>query len=331
MSRIVCIGAGGIMRNAHLPAYQTAGFDVVALIDTNLASAKELAEKFDIAHVSADLADVPSGAIYDVATPPSTYVEILSELPDESYCLIQKPLGETYSQALDVLEVCEKKGHRSAANFQLRWCPYVVAMKQAIAAGEIGELVDVDFRVNVHTPWAGWPFLEQSPRMEIVYHSIHYIDLIRDLLGEPSNVWARAIKHPDSPKLESSRSSIYLDYGDWLRGTIQTYHAHKAGAKYQESSIKVEGTKGCIRIQMGLNLNYPVGGADLCEIWRDGDSGWTPLAFSGSWIPDAFVGPMQAMLDWKSSGVFPVTEIHDAMKTMELVERAYAASDQMSV
>lgn len=317
------------MRNAHLPAYAKAGFEVAAIYDTNRELALALAGDFGIPLVGASVAGLPSGLIYDFATPAAALPDLLEAIPDGSWCLLQKPMGEDLAQARQIVDICERKGHHAAVNFQLRSAPYVVAMKQSIASGRIGEIVDVDIRVNVETPWAIWYFLELAPRMEIVYHSIHYVDLVRDLLGEPFDVWARAIKHPDSLKLESSRSCIYLDYGDSLRATIQTYHAHKAGPKYQESSIKVEGTKGCLRVQMGLNLNYPAGGEDLCEIWCEGDADWTPLAFSGSWIPDAFVGPMQAMMDWKAGGPAPTTEIHDALKTMELVERAYAASDAM--
>lgn len=326
--KIVCVGAGGIMRNAHLPAYRKAGFEVAAIYDTHQETAQAVADEFQIPLVANAIQDLPSDGIYDFATPAAALPALLEAIPDGSWCLLQKPMGENLAQAQEILEICERKGHKAAVNFQLRWAPYSLALKQVLAEGKIGEIVDVDIKVNVLTPWAIWYFLELAPRMEIVYHSIHYIDFVRDLLGEPKHVWARAIKHPDSPKLESSRSSIYLDYGDSLRATINTYHAHKGGPKYQESYIKVEGTKGCVRVQMGLNLNYPSGGEDLCELWTESSGEWESLPFDGSWIPDAFEGPMRAMMAWRDGGEAPPTEVHNAIKTMSIVERAYQASDK---
>lgn len=328
---IAVIGAGGIVRNAHLPAYQMSGFEVVGIYDVNQSFAEELAKQFEIPFVANSLeeliAKAPDDAIFDLATPPKTYASILRQLPIGSSVLIQKPIGETLDDAKEVVAICDEKGLLAAANFQLRWAPYTLALKSLIASGALGDLVDLEFKVNVYTPWQDWPFLEKSPRMEMVYHSIHYIDLIRDLYGEPANVWARAIKHSVAPKLESCRSFQYFEYGDWNRATISTYHAHKAGPKYEESYLKLEGTKGVARFQMGLNLNYPTGGPDKFEYWLEDSEGWVEVPLAGGWFPHAFRGPMSAMMDWRAGGPAPSTEIHDALKTMQLVEDAYTASD----
>ena len=44
---ILGIGAGGIVRDAHLPAYQLAEFEYVGLYDPDVAKAKELAKQFN--------------------------------------------------------------------------------------------------------------------------------------------------------------------------------------------------------------------------------------------------------------------------------------------
>jgi predicted dehydrogenase len=221
---IVCVGAGGIMRNAHLPAYQMCGFEPVGIFDYKTELAQELAAEFNIPYVAESLEDIiataPADAIFDLATPANAIAEILRKLPDGAFVLMQKPMGETLAQAEEIVEVCDAKNLKAAVNFQLRWAPYTLALKSLLQSGELGDLLDLEFKINVHTPWAIWYFLELAPRMEMVYHSIHYIDLIRDILGEPKDVWARAIKHPDAPKLESSRSFAYFEYGDNLRATV---------------------------------------------------------------------------------------------------------------
>ena len=65
---IIAIGAGGIVRDAHQPAYQKAGFPVYGIFDKNQEAARELADTFQIPRVFTSLADAteqaPAEAVY---------------------------------------------------------------------------------------------------------------------------------------------------------------------------------------------------------------------------------------------------------------------------
>lgn len=323
---ITVIGAGAIVRHAHLPAYKLAGFPVHGIYDIDLSRAESLAKEFGIGHVYPNLEQAVSsspGNIFDLAVPASAIAETLAELPDEAHVLIQKPMGETLTQAETILLVCRQKELHAAVNFQLRTAPYSLAARDIIARGLIGDVLEVDVKVTVQMPWADWSFLELSPRMEIVYHSIHYIDFVRCLLGDPRGVKANTIKHPASPKLHSSRSAVILDYGDYCRAQVVTYHAHDFGSEEQESRIRIEGTEGCIVIQLGLNLDYPAGGPDQLRYVRKGEP-WTNVPLEGSWFPHAFIGTMASMQRWAEDPLaIPETEVHNAFHTMLVVEAAY--------
>lgn len=333
--RIVVLGAGGIVRNAHLPAYRIAGFEIAGIYDPMTELANTAAEEFGIGQVASsiqELIDIGGpGAIFDVATPPSTYPSILEALPDGSNLILQKPMGETLAEAEAIVRICERKRHHATVNFQLRYAPYVLATKALMCSGHLGKLIDIDFKVNVFTPWSNWPFLEKSPRMELVYHSIHYLDLIRDLAGEPFGVYAQSIKHPQSPKLESSRSAVLLDYGEMCRATIHTNHGHNYGPRHQESYFKIEGTTGVLKVQMGMNLDYPKGSSDYFEFCLAGSTDWVTIPLSGSWTPHAFIGPMAAMMRSLEGGELAASSVQDALLTMELVDRCYQSSDRMGV
>ncbi len=319
------------MRAAHLPAYELCGFKVNGIFDSRPEVSAQIAIDFEIAIVANSLSELvsvaPEDVIFDIAVPGRNILEVLAQLPDNAYVLIQKPLGETLQQAKEIVAAVESKNLHAAVNFQLRWAPYSLALKSLLATNVLGEIHDVDVKINVHTPWANWTFLEDAPRMEMVYHSIHYLDFIRHIMGEPRGVQARSIRDPRSPKLESSRSTIILDYGDFCRATVHTYHGHVAGPKHQESYLKAEGTTGVARFQMGLNMDYPKGGPDIFEYWLEGDEDWTNVPLEGSWFPHAFRGPMAAMMTWCAGGPAPSTEVHDALITMKLVEAAYKSSD----
>ncbi|RYY09771.1 MAG: Gfo/Idh/MocA family oxidoreductase, partial [Cytophagaceae bacterium] len=224
---IVLIGAGGIVHDAHLPAYRKAGFEVVGITNRTRARAEKLAAAWNIPHVYDSVADAvahaPANAVYDLTIMPEQFVATLEQLPDGAGVLIQKPMGDYFWQSQEILEVCRRKKLVAAINCQLRFAPYVSAAREIIRQGLIGELYDMEVRVTLETPWELFPHVLVHPRLEIQYHSIHYIDLIRSFLGEPTRVLAKTLRHP-AKALSSSRSTILFDYGDTLHAVINTNH-----------------------------------------------------------------------------------------------------------
>jgi predicted dehydrogenase len=332
---ILVIGCGGIVRDAHLPAYKMAGFEVAGVTDVDPAAARALATTFSLKAVDsiAELATLADKPIYDIAVPASVIPKVLDQIPDGSAVLIQKPLGEDLSQAKRIVEQCKRKNLTAAVNFQLRYAPYILAARSLIDSGAIGELHDMEVRVTVYMPWHLWTFLEKAPRVEILYHSVHYVDLIRSFLGEPKRVHALSIKHPDTLKLHSTRTNIALDYGPTTRANIETNHGHKFGLRHQESYVKWEGTRGAIKATLGLLMNYPKGepdGLQVCTLDESGNPApWRDVPFEGSWYPHAFIGSMASIMRFVegSSSELP-TRVEDALQTMAVVEAAYQDSAQ---
>jgi predicted dehydrogenase len=331
---IVGIGAGGIVRDAHLPAYKLAGFDEVLIYDRDRARADKLANDFGIPRVCATLHEVvaraPSDAVFDVALPASAVADVIAELPDGAPVLIQKPLGEDLKEAERIRAVCRRKRLVAAVNFQLRFAPCVLAARDLVARGVIGDLHDVEVRVTCHMPWELWTFLFGIPRMEIVYHSIHYIDLVRSFLGEPEGVHCKTVKHPLQMQLASTRTAIAFDYGEVRRATVTTNHGHDWGLRHQESYLKLEGTRGAIKARLGVNLDYPRGLPDEVEYCapRSGEAPeWKSIPSAGNWFPHAFVGSMASLMRFANgeSGVLP-TAVEDAFRTMAVVEACYESS-----
>jgi len=328
-SPIVLIGAGGIVRDAHLPAYRNAGFHVYSIYDREPARAQALAGEFGVSRVAPSLDEAvrsaPTNAIFDIALPPAEILGVLGCIPQGSTVLLQKPMGRNLDEAGAIRDLCQARGLTAAVNFQLRRAPAVTKARAILAEGGIGTLHDIEVRVNVYTPWQLWTFLENAPRVEILSHSIHYIDLIRSFCGDPGKVYARTLKHPASPKLAATRSNIILDYGDSVRANITTNHGHNFGLQHQESYVKWEGTEGAIKTQLGLLMNYPRGERDYLAVAKTGHTGeWEQIPVEGSWFPDAFAHTMRSLMDFVA-GRSPqlATAIDDAYRTMAVVEAAY--------
>ncbi len=334
---IVSIGLGGIVHDAHYPAYRLAGFDVVGGFDINGERAAMMADKFDIPRLYGSLSEAiqgaPADAVFDIAVPGGAIADILREIPAGRAALIQKPMGEDLAEARGILDICRERELLAAINFQLRFAPFVIAARDMIEQGLLGELYDVEFRVQCNTPWHLWPFLFPLPRCEILYHSIHYVDLIRSFCGNPQSVYARTISHPSAPDLRGgARSMIIMDYGENPRVNVMTNHSHAYGGEKHQSYVKFEGSNGAIQIRAGLNMNYPDGVPDRFEYILPGEGGapgWQTLDIKGSWFPEAFIGTMASLMRYADGETASLpTSVEDAILTMATVEAAYASSQQ---
>lgn len=328
---VFLIGAGGIVNTAHLPAYRIAGFDVQGIYDIDYEKARATAEKSGIPMVFKSLGEMvsnrPDALVFDMAVPGSAIMPVLDQLPSGAAVLIQKPMGEDLAAAREILEMTREKKMTAGVNFQLRYAPAVMAAREMIAGGLLGELYDIEININVYTPWQLWDFLFSSSRVEILYHSIHYIDLVRSFWGNPESVYAKTTRHPAMKELASVRSTVIMDYGQHLQASILTNHCHVYGPCQQQAFIKFEGSKGAIKIGLGVLKNYPSGEPDTFEytIMENGSyKEWKKKGIEGSWFPHAFAGSMaQVMLAAGGAIAAPDNSVEDCIHTMACVEAAY--------
>jgi predicted dehydrogenase len=323
---IVIIGAGGIVNDAHLPAYRLANLPVAGVYDIDHDKARAVAAKWETrAFGTLEEAIATPDAIYDLALPPSVHLSVLPNLPDGAAVLLQKPMGSNLDEATEILKLCRAKSLNAAVNFQLRFSPMILAVADALERGWLGKLIDVEVHLNIMTPWHLFPFLKGMPRVEIAVHSIHYLDTIRALLGNPTGVHARTLGHP-STDLAQTRTSALFDFAPDQRVTFSINHNHDFGRKFQDASFRFEGTGGAVMVKMGVLLNYPEGEPDELWITRRGED-WTQVPLSGRWFPHAFIGTMSNLQRFAAGeDEVLVTSVEDAWHTMALAEAAFESA-----
>lgn len=325
---VVIIGSGGIVRTAHLPVYQRLKFPIAGLFDVDAGASQETARRFGVRTVFASLAAAVASpdAVFDVAVPGDQIVGVLNELPRGSAVLIQKPMGEDLATAQSIARICRERGLIAAMNFQLRFSPCMLALRDLVDRRALGEIVDVEVRLVVKQPWHLWTFLEGAPRLEILYHSIHYLDVIRSLLGEPRGVYCRSVAHPAMPEFGDTRSTIILDYGDSVRCSLLLNHTHLQDDSHYASFMKIEGLDGAAQATLGVNIDYPNGPPDTLDI-ATGRGPWQRVDLRGSWFIEAFEGPMSNLQRFVAGeDAALVSPVDDALRTMALVEACYQSS-----
>jgi len=329
--RIALCGAGGVVNDAHLPAYSKAGFHVVGIFDPRRESAKQTAARFGIPRVYGKLEELGGDSqvdIVDIAVPASENLGLVEKLaPAGKALLLQKPMAEDFETALKTVAAVDRAKVRAAVNQQMRWEPGIRATKSLLDAGWLGELYNIAVLNFVDTPWHLWGWLMKKPQIEVLYHSIHYIDSIRFLTGRmPGLVFCDGSRKPGHESAGETRICLQMIFKDNLRATIVSNHHASHGLEGQQSEFRIEGTEGAASRKMGLNMNYPKGVPDAYRFAssRLGAKRWMNVEFAETWIPDAFVGPMASLMRAMSGEIErPETDVHDNLDTLRLIFTAY--------
>ncbi len=139
---IIIIGAGDIVRDAHLPAYKKAEFQVAGIYDIDIKRAENLALQWGINTVYSSLEDATvqgTDYVYDIAVPPSAILNIITALPDGAAVLIQKTLGIDKEHAKKICKLCHNKKLKAAVNFQLRFSAMMLAIRDALQSGMLAD------------------------------------------------------------------------------------------------------------------------------------------------------------------------------------------------
>jgi predicted dehydrogenase len=323
------IGAGEIVREAHLPAYEMAGFNVVGITNRTRARAEQAAEAFAIPKVydsAKELIEDPDVQIVDIALTADLQPEIVRMAAKAGkHVLCQKPLGETYAAAAEIADICDEYGIRGAVNQQMRWAPGIRASHAIIQKGWLGEPVQADVQVNVHTDFAGWPFLRDIETLEIMYHSIHYLDSIRFLFGTPEAVFADGARYPGQVCRGETRTTIHLRFPGEIRGLVHDNHNNWAPMDDWYATFRFEGTKGIITGTNGALYNYPEGREDTIRYLSKelSLSEWQEPKLEGRWFPHAFMGTMGELMRAIEDGREPENSVRDNLLTLKMVFAAY--------
>ena len=330
------VGAGGIVEAAHLPAYQKAGFRVEGIFDLIPERAERLASQFAIRKVFQKLDDMlgdPEIEIIDIAVLPSAQVRIAAEaLYAGKHVLCQKPLAETLSEAKLLVAIAAGENRQLAVNENMRWDPAMRASRYLISEGWIGSPILSTLHVNYREDWSVWPWLEQAERLTILYDAIHPLYSFRMLFGEPTGVFCCIGRSPKQKERGETRALITMEYSEQMTGFILDHSQNPTGDDF--ATFRFEGTEGCIKGTLGIWYNYPAGRADTLEFSSKTrtDGFWVSKDLEGRWIPDAFVGPMGALMNAIEKNEEPENSGREHLKTLQVVEAAYrSASERQTV
>lgn len=328
--KIGIIGAGAIVLTAHLPAYRRAGFHVAAIADPNVENAQKAAAEFSIPQVFARAEDLIANAdvdVVDIAVPPMDQRRIAGlAVEARKHILCQKPLSWTFEDAVRIVRDARRHDLVVAVNQQFRWSPIMKNLQALLARGVLGPPEFVTFDISTFSDWSTWSWLVDQPRLDLLAHSIHYLDGLRFLFGEPRNVSTIGRRSSGQRAAGESMTITTLDFGRTI--AVLTVNHNVPFSEFARGEIRVSGPDGAYEGQLGLysGLNFAWREPDHAK-WQSKSEVSPRRPLPGLWMPDAFAGPMLSLLEAIDHGCGAATSGEDNLKTLAVVFAGYQSME----
>lgn len=254
--RVGCIGAG-YFAAFHYDAWsRIEGAEPVAAVDRDISRAEATGlAAFDDADMM--LGDIRPD-IVDIITPPPTHFETirsaLSIRPKAIIC--QKPFCKDAIEARAAADLAAEAGVPLIVHENFRFQPWYRVMKAAMDKGDIGDLLQITFRLR---PGDGQgpeayldrqPYFQQMPRFLVHETAVHWIDTFRYLAGLPKQVFAD-LRQLNPVIAGEDAGMILFDQGNGVRAVFDGNRLldHAAtNTRCTMGEALVEGTAGTLTL-----------------------------------------------------------------------------------
>ncbi len=333
--RIGCIGAGMIMAECHLAAYREASFDVAAIASRTRANAAKVAKRWSIqtVHATPEALIEDSGIeIVDLAFPPDLQPALIRHAlkqPHVKAILAQKPLALSLEEAIRLRDEAKAAGKLLSVNQNMRYDQSMRVLKQIIDRGALGDIVFAQIDMHAIPHWQG--FLAEYDRLTLANMSVHHLDVLRFLFGDPDEITTLTRKDPRTAFEHSDGitvSTLRFPSGVMAVSLEDVWSGPRQEGYEDDQHIRwrVDGTKGVAKGTIG----WPTGVASTLTYasTTETDGKWVSPSWETMWFPQAFIGVMEQLQHAVSSGTQPVLDVADNVRTMALVEAAYRSIDE---
>jgi len=222
----------------------------------------------------AALADPAVQAVI-IATPPASHLELARQcFTHGKHVLLEKPLDISLERAQAIVDLARVSQRQLGVVLQFRFKPGAVALQEALATGQLGNVQAASVRV----PWwrpqsyydqAGRGTLARDGGGVLLTQAIHCIDLFRALVGVRSVVAAQVSRTRLHRMETEDFASALMTLGNGAPGQLMATTAMLPGLP---ESIEVIGSRGSAVLQGGA-LHLQTQDGKTLEIASEGGTG----------------------------------------------------------
>ena len=249
MTRWGILGAGGIATKFCADLELLPDHEVVAVGTRTAGSADEFARRFGVAHVHPSYADLVADpdvdAVY-VATPHPMHLDAaMLAIEAGKAVLVEKPFAMDEGEARSLVEAARARGTFLMEAMWTRFLPHVVAIREVIASGRLGEIVLVTAE---HGQWFAEdpsfrlfaPELGGGALLDLGIYPVSFASMV---LGTPDHVIA--VSDPAFTGVDAQTSMVLRYAGGAhavLTTTLRAYTSNGAAINGTDGRIEIDGT-----------------------------------------------------------------------------------------
>ena len=295
------IGAGNIVETSHLPIYKKNNLNIKNIYDIDLNKTKKIKKKFNIDNYSNTLDEILEDKtldIIDIAVPAEFNKDLFKKIINNNKnILIQKPLSNNLTSAKEIIKIYQKSYLKCNVNHQMQYSPAISAAKYIINKKYLGNISSFKLFTHRYTDWSLWPWLENIDYPELRYNSIHYLDTIRYLFGNPKFLDAKLINSDNDIKDKPTSINIIFNYDDFS-GELDISHDSKLEPNKWQAGYKIIGDngycEGVISSMIGNGNEFLDSLKISCKINKILYENY--FEFDGRWFSEAFLGPIYSLM-----------------------------------
>ncbi len=253
--RFAVIGVGATIFPQHRLGIESVGGECVAVVDIDIQRGQARADELGCplyTDMRTMLAEVAPDVVSVMTPHPFHAEQSIIGLAAGCHVLVEKPISVQIKEVEAMVAAAEAHNRLLAVNFQQRLRPEVIAARQIIQSGQLGEIQNADMKMTwtrtaiyfEKSTWRGtWNgegggvLLNQAP---------HELDLLCYLLGMPARVaaWTRNLVHP----IETEDTIQVMV--EWDNGALGSIHISTAEAG-QPQRFEIIGTGGHLALGPG--------------------------------------------------------------------------------
>ncbi|MBM3889391.1 MAG: Gfo/Idh/MocA family oxidoreductase [Verrucomicrobia bacterium] len=249
--------------------------------------------------------------------------------------MMEKPMARTLAEADEMITACERAHVKTAISHQTRYSPRLERVKEMIAAGKLGDILELRGRGKEDSRGGG---------EDLMVLGSHIMDLMRLLAGDAKWCMARVFdngKPVTKAEVRDGNEGIGPLAGDRIDAmygfaspTVGYFASQRnAGRPTSRFGLRVLGTKGCLDISTGslpnvFFLDDPRWGAGSKAEWQPVTSAGLnqpePLPTKGpSDLNPGNVWIAQDLIHAVESNTQPKGSFHDGRAALEMILAVY--------
>jgi len=324
------VGCGFFAYNQlHAWRELAADVDLVAVCDADAGRARRAAEEYAVPVWYDDAEEMLRAARLDfvdiVTTPPSHRALVEAAARHGVAIICQKPMAIALHDARAMVAACRDAGVAFMVHENFRWQPPMRAVRRVLDQGAVGRpfFGRLSWRTHFNV-FANQPYLAEETRLIVADLGVHMLDLARFYFGEPRALTCQTLRVRPHIKGEDA-ATVLLQFDDASCVVDFSYSSYALEDPFPQVLAHIEGSEGTVDVTPGYRLTVAHADGtvedDRLSIPR---YDWTTPPWDV--VQESVVAIQRHWVTCLRTGQTPETTGEDNLRTLELVESAYASA-----